>query len=154
MISQKVRNCLALHVVLRDSMTKDYTPQAIQDRFTRAAEIIALVWPRNPYYRQYFDVANPLLHLSASVANGAQFVGTIGPVSRETPLELVCDFKQVSAASDGSLYISTVYPCRKITQDADTINTTEPNQGAASKATRTTRKKWQRQGGKFAFHKM
>jgi hypothetical protein len=113
------------------------------------------MWPRNAYYRQNFNVAKPLLHLSASVSNGAQFVGEIGPVSRETPFELVCDFKQVSAASDGSLYTSTVYPCRKITQDVDTINTTDQaNQVQSSKATRTQRKKWQRQGGKFAFHKM
>jgi hypothetical protein len=152
MISYKHLKCLSLHLCLPLSSTADCTPQAIESWFTRAAKIIALMWPRNPRYIQYFDLAKPLLQLSASVSSGAQFVGSITLTSRETPLELECNFRQVSAANDGSLYISTAYPCRKIAQDVDATKTSEPDQGTISKS--TLRSRWKRQGGKIPFLKM
>jgi hypothetical protein len=128
------------------------TPQIVEGWFTRAAEIVTLMWPRNPRYRQYFDKTKPLLQLSASASNRAHFVGKIDAPSRETPLELACDFRQVSAASDGSLYLSTAYPCHKIAQEVDAKETSEPDQGTASK--NSQRQRWKRQGGKIAFLKM
>jgi hypothetical protein len=145
-------HCLSLRVCLLHPSTGSFTAQDIEGWFTQATEIIAFVWPRNPRYRQYFDFTKPLLQLTASTLNGAQFMGQIAPKSTQYPLELDCDFRQISNANDGSLYISTVYPACKITQeisDDDAIGIPRKGRGTGSQ-----RKKWQQQGGRIDFRKM
>jgi hypothetical protein len=118
-------------------------------------KIIAFVWPELPRYKQHFDATKPLFRLSASGANGAQFEGKIGPVSRDNLLELACDLRQVSAANDGSLYVSTVYPCRKMTRSFSGKNISRPqNPNPNSRGSGSQRRKWKLEGGRIAFHKI
>jgi hypothetical protein len=111
-------NFLSLCVYLDPSSTRQASPKTIEQCFAHAANSVALAWASNARYRKYFDPARPLLQLSARAINDMHLVGKIGPVMGD-PLQLACDFRQVSPATDGSVYRSAIYPCRKITQKAE-----------------------------------
>jgi hypothetical protein len=103
---------LSLHVHFLASSTRDSARKSVEDWFTTATASLALAWSRNESYRHYFDPAKPLLQLSATASGGAQLVGKISPVPRNSQA-LDCDLWQASDAKDGSVCHSTVYPCRK-----------------------------------------
>jgi hypothetical protein len=113
---------LSLHVHLTQSATWQCTPETIEGWFTRAAVTMSFMWI-NTYQTRDGNPAKPLLELTAKTSSGAEFAGTVAPTSRNTPLELACDFGQVSPADDGSLCESRLYPCRKITQNANGMKT-------------------------------
>jgi hypothetical protein len=102
-----IPDSLSLHMRFLASSTSECSSQVIDGCVTSAADLIALKWSRNPRCRLYFDRTKPLLHLP----DGGQFVGKIGPVARETPVEFVRDCGQISAAIniDESLNTSTVF---------------------------------------------
>lgn len=103
---------LSLHVHFLTSSTRDLERKTFEEWFTTAIASLALAWSRNESYRHFFDPNKPLLQMSATASGGAQLIGEISPVSTNHQA-LDCDFWQVSDAKDGSVYHSTVYPCRK-----------------------------------------
>jgi hypothetical protein len=105
-------NYLSLHVHFLTSSTRDLERKTFEEWFTTAIASVALAWSKNESYRHHFDLAKPVLQLSATVSGGAHLIGKISPVPRNTAA-LDCDFWQASKAKDDSVYHSTVYPCRK-----------------------------------------
>ena len=97
------------------------TPQTIESWFTGITSPVAFMWISSPL-KQYFNLVKPLFQLNITMSNGAKFIGKVHCVSG-TGLELLCDFTQVAAGSDGRLYVSTTYPCRKVTERANGAKT-------------------------------
>jgi hypothetical protein len=92
-------------------------PRILEGLFSGVIACIASLWSSmHLRYKESFDPAKPLLHLSGNTSNSAHFVGTIVHIPEKIHSELACDFKQIQAADNGDLYISAVYPCRKTTQ--------------------------------------
>lgn len=120
---------LSWYVTLDPVSTRKSPTKNIERWFAQATHSVALAWASNARYQKYFDPARPLLQLSARDFHDVHLVGKIEPVVGD-PLQLACDFRQVSPATNGKTYRSTVYPCRKITQK--TI-------GKATKWTQTAR---------------
>jgi hypothetical protein len=106
---------LSWYITLDPLSTRQFPPKTIERWFAQATHIVALAWASNARYRIYFDPARPLLQLSARALNDVHLVGKIGPVVGDH-LQLACDFRQVSPATNGDIYRSTKYPCRKYTQ--------------------------------------
>ena len=79
------------------------------------------MWISSPL-KQYFDLVKPLFQLNITMSNGAKFIRKVHCESG-SGLELLCDFTQAAAGSDGRIYQSTTYPCRKVTERANGAKT-------------------------------